>query len=241
MNSAPPSLPDRLASTREGIRAAMADEGIGLAMALQKAILRLLDTLIAMLLDFQAGRLVAPVQDDGPRPATPSQGVKESRADAAAGIAGAWRAGIAWFAARWGAGCTGMTGTFGDAGDWRADCAPPGGEGMVTAADAEVPSDGARVPRSNGRRPAAADSTPRLPGRPVEQGTGVFVQRTHPKPGLRGEPRARTSASPRLRDCYAFPTQERVPLARIGRPTGFDSKIWIFGVRGYCVCFVAIS
>jgi hypothetical protein len=55
------TLADRFANTLEGVRATMAAEGPGkgLARALQEAILGLLECLLAPIVQFQAGKLVA--------------------------------------------------------------------------------------------------------------------------------------------------------------------------------------
>ena len=68
-------LADRLAMTREEIRASVAAEGKGPRAAIAKAILRLLETLMALLADFAAGKFApvvageeAPREDRGSRP-----------------------------------------------------------------------------------------------------------------------------------------------------------------------------
>jgi hypothetical protein len=57
-----PSLAELCQTTLDGVRASFAAEGArkGPAAALQRAILRFLETLVALLLDFQAGRLTPP-------------------------------------------------------------------------------------------------------------------------------------------------------------------------------------
>jgi hypothetical protein len=61
MTTATPSLADRFASTLDGMRAAMPAEGTrkGPAAALQAAILRLLEAILALLVQFEAGTLTA--------------------------------------------------------------------------------------------------------------------------------------------------------------------------------------
>lgn len=69
--NAPNTLADRFAITLGEMRAAMAAEGPtkGLARALQEAILGLLECILALLLEFKAGRLAAAPAAAGPRTA----------------------------------------------------------------------------------------------------------------------------------------------------------------------------
>jgi hypothetical protein len=99
-------LADRLAITREGIRASFAAGGRGPRAAIAKAILRFLDTLMALLADFKAGRLLPlPPSDAAPAEA----GQEEARAGASEAAAVRPRGllarvcGLAW-PSLWGAG-----------------------------------------------------------------------------------------------------------------------------------------
>ncbi len=71
---AAPSLADRLTMTREGIRASMtaADKAKGPAAALEAIFLKLLDTLLTLLADFQAGRLPPLAPREAAPPPRPS-------------------------------------------------------------------------------------------------------------------------------------------------------------------------
>jgi hypothetical protein len=69
-----PSTPTDLGSTLERVRAAIAAEGAGKGLAgkVQAVILQLLETLLAMLMEFRAGGLVAPVSGVSAPPPQPS-------------------------------------------------------------------------------------------------------------------------------------------------------------------------
>ena len=101
-------LADRLAMTGEGIRASMAAEGKpkGPGAVLEAIVLKLLDTLLTLLADFKAGRLLPlPTSDAAPAEA----GEEEARAGTSGAAAGRPRGllarvcGLAW-PSLWGAG-----------------------------------------------------------------------------------------------------------------------------------------
>jgi hypothetical protein len=112
MSNVPPSPTDPIASTREGIRAAMAEAARrGPAAALERAILGLLDMLVTMLMDWKAGRFVPPPR---PSPASAGEGdvalsgggagQREESAVGGAGRApagGGFKAGIVRLVGRW--------------------------------------------------------------------------------------------------------------------------------------------
>jgi hypothetical protein len=164
-------LADRLAMTGEGIRASMAAEGKpkGPGAVLEAIVLKLLDTLLTLLADFKAGRLLPlPTSDAAPAEA----GEEEARAGTSGAAAGRPRGllarvcGLAWPRV-WDAGRA----------TWAVDAAARGRDGSHCEST-PTPS----LPRlagegSNGADRAVADPSPssriESAGKPGLKGRGI--------------------------------------------------------------------
>jgi hypothetical protein len=135
-----PSPADRCTSTLDGIRASIAAEGMrkGPAGALAKAILRLLETLMALLAEFKAGTLSAPAPGLGATPPPPRSSRPNPTAKAGEEAFGA--------AAAPAPPPPRPSAIEGEGEEWRTRCGPSGG-GVVPHPFA------ARAPRRSASRP----------------------------------------------------------------------------------------